>query len=289
MGWRWLLASLMSMYLRQCAVSMFFNGQETLCIVEGPCTVTERPHRVVLKLAEYERLMRGERVQDVVPQWPQMEREFLISGLTEEGHQQMMQSLRATAPVQTAKPVIAQVKQPSRIFLDVESQKSAQEVGGWKPELMLFGLAVTHDDVHGYQTWYEKDIAALVDLLLSSDQVVGYNLIDFDLRLIAAYDRRIAQVTSKAVDLLTQISSALGFRLKLDDVARATLGRGKTGDGMLSLSLWKQGRFAEVEAYCKMDVELTKELHAHALQHGKLRYPSYGQIRDVAIDLRPVV
>lgn len=88
--------------------------------------------------------------------------------------------------------------------------------------------------------------------------MVGYNLIDFDLRLIAAYDRRIDQVTSKAVDLLTQISSALGFRLKLDDVARATLGRGKTGDGMLSLSLWKQGRFAEVEAYCKMDVELTR-------------------------------
>lgn len=278
----------MSTYLRQCVVSMFFNGQETLCIVEGACTVTERPHRVVLKLDEYERLMRGENVQDVLPQWPQMEREFLISGLTEEGHRQMMQSLRSTTPVQTAKPVVAQVKQ-SQIYLDVESQKSAQEVGGWKPELMLFGLAVTHDDVHGYRTWYEKDIIALVDLLLSCDQVVGYNLIDFDFKLIAAYDRRIGQVTSKAVDLLTRISAALGFRLKLDDVAQATLGKGKTGDGMLSLSLWKQGRFAEVEAYCKTDVELTKELHAHALQHGKLRYPSYGQIREVAIDLRPVV
>jgi DEAD/DEAH box helicase domain-containing protein len=177
------------------------------------------------------------------------------------------------------------VKHQSRIYLDVESQKSAQEVGGWKPELMLFGLAVTHDDAQGYRTWYEKDIAVLVDLLLASDQVIGYNLIDFDFKLIAAYDRRIDQVVPKAVDLLTQISSRLGFRLKLDDVARATLGKGKTGDGMLSLTLWKQGRIAEVETYCKMDVELTKELHAHALQNGMLRYPSYGQIREVTIDL----
>lgn len=288
MEWCRLLAGLMSAYLRECSVSMLYNGQETLCIIEGPCSVTGRIHRVVLKLNEYERLMHGEYVQDVLPQWPQMEREFLISGLTEEGHQQMMHSLRSTTPVQTAKPVVAEVKKQSRIYLDVESQKSAQEVGGWKPELMLFGLAVTHDDVHGYRTWYEKDIAALVDLLLSSDQVIGYNLIDFDLKLIAAYDRRVEQVAHKAVDLLTQINSALGFRLKLDDVARATLGKGKTGDGMLSLSLWKQGRLAEVEAYCEMDVELTKELHIHALQHGKLCYPSYGQIMEVAIDLSPV-
>lgn len=285
MEWCRLLASLMSAYLRECTVSMFYNGQETLCIVEGPCTVTERLHRVVLRHEEYERLMQGERVQDVVPHWPRMEREFLISGLTEEGHQQMMQSIQSTAPEETANPVTAQARRQSRVYLDVESQKSAQEVGGWKPELMLFGLAVTYDDLQGYRTWYEKDIPELVDLLLNSGQVVGYNLIDFDFKLMAAYDRRIGQVASNAVDLLTQLSSVLGFRLKLDDVARATLGKGKTGDGMLSLSLWKEGRFAEVEAYCKMDVELIKELHAHALEHGRLRYPSYGQIREVAIDL----
>lgn len=75
--------------MQHCAVVNFNNGEEVLCIVEGPCAVTGMPHRVVLKQTEYNRLLRGERVQDVLPDWPQMEREFLISGTTEQGYKQM--------------------------------------------------------------------------------------------------------------------------------------------------------------------------------------------------------
>lgn len=80
----------MASYLKQCKVENFFNGQEVLCIIEGPCVITGTSHRVVMRQSEYNRLISGEHVQDVLPAWPSMEREFLISGTTEQGYKQMM-------------------------------------------------------------------------------------------------------------------------------------------------------------------------------------------------------
>jgi len=46
----------------------------------------------------------------------------------------------------------------------------------------------------------------------------------------------------------------------------------KTSDGLQALKWYKQGNIKKIVEYCKKDVELTKNLFLHALEHGHLLF-----------------
>ena len=66
--------------------------------------------------------------------------------------------------------------------------------------------------------------------------------------------------TFPSLDLLEVIAQSLGFRVKLDDVAQATLGYGKSGHGLQAVEWWKQGD-QKIKDYCLQDVKVTKEVY----------------------------
>jgi DEAD/DEAH box helicase domain-containing protein len=74
----------------------------------------------------------------------------------------------------------------------------------------------------------------------------------------------------KSTDMLALLSKRLGFRVKLDSVAQATLGRGKTGSGTDSVKWWRDGDRQKVVEYCKMDVEITRDIYLFVKQNGYL-------------------
>ena len=73
--------------------------------------------------------------------------------------------------------------------------------------------------------------------------------------------------------------------------ASASLGTGKTADGLDALRWWqehkKSGEFAplrKIAEYCAFDVKVTKCVHEYALEHGLLKYDDKsGRIADVAV------
>ena len=60
----------------------------------------------------------------------------------------------------------------------------------------------------------------------------------------------------------------IGRRLGLAHLAEATLGAGKSADGLQSLAWVRQGRFDLIERYCRDDVLLTAALWAHGRARG---------------------
>ncbi len=64
----------------------------------------------------------------------------------------------------------------------------------------------------------------------------------------------------KSFDLLVDLHRRLGFRLNLDDLARETLGNQKTGNGLVIVQWWREGRKEEVCKYCENDVQLLVDL-----------------------------
>jgi DEAD/DEAH box helicase domain-containing protein len=58
----------------------------------------------------------------------------------------------------------------------------------------------------------------------------------------------------------------------LGHLAEKTLGRGKTGDGLLALELYKAGQWQELESYCRQDVLLTQGLFEFGAREGYLIY-----------------
>jgi DEAD/DEAH box helicase domain-containing protein len=174
------------------------------------------------------------------------------------------------------------------IVLDLETVRGPDEVGGWAyPERFGLAVAVTWDARDGFREWFEGDVRALAEELLRFDHVVGFNLLDFDYKVLAAYQPNIrALLSGKTVDILAHVYQALGFRVSLDNLARVTLGRGKTSAGDQAIRWWKQGKRDLVVSYCRADVELTRDLYLHGVAHGVIYYPSYGGKREMKVSWR---
>ena len=157
--------------------------------------------------------------------------------------------------------------------LDLETRCSAADVGGWgQCHLMGVSLAVLHETHTGVATTYrEHDLERLGQRLTKLDLVVGFNIKRFDYRVLQPYTKvRLAEVPT--LDILEEVYTSLGTRLSLNHLADKTLGEKKSGDGLLALELFAEGKWEELDSYCRQDVALTHRLFQYGAQHGYLIY-----------------
>ncbi len=155
------------------------------------------------------------------------------------------------------------------LVFDLETQKSAEEVGGWgNKHLMKVSVAVIYDSgSSSFEVFPENKIDELVERLLLADLVVGFNIKSFDWKVLGGYrDIDFARVND--FDILEDIQRILGHRLSLEHLARATLNAGKSGDGLLALNWFRQGKLDKVIEYCKDDVDITRRLYEYGRDRG---------------------
>ena len=163
---------------------------------------------------------------------------------------------------------------PPRLgFFDIETQRLADEVGGWQNKhLMKLSVAVlfdTHRDA--FEVFRENEVTSLIERLQDLDLVVGFNLISFDYEVLRAYSPfKLHQLPT--FDLLKEIRQVLGFRLSLAHLAQHNLGQPKMADGVQAVTWFRQGNWEALIKYCTMDVMLTRDLFYRALETGYLLY-----------------
>lgn len=166
-----------------------------------------------------------------------------------------------------------QNKSKEVLFFDLETQRSFQEVGGRDHlEKLLVSVAVTYSSLTKvYKSYTEPQVFQLIEDLFQADTVVGFNLIQFDYRVLKPYTPKdFSQL--KTIDMLLHIKNKLGFRLSLDSLAQATLGTRKSADGLQAIRWYREGKMDELIAYCKDDVEITYRLYEYGKQNGYVCY-----------------
>ena len=159
------------------------------------------------------------------------------------------------------------------VYFDLETQKSASEVGGWQNKRdMKMSIGVTYSTAaQAYRIYTEAEADALIEELRRADCVVGFNILGFDFEVLEAYS--VFDLGSViALDLMCDVEKALGRRLGLDALASETVGAGKTAHGLEALKWWKEGKIAEIAEYCCYDVKATKLLHEYGVAQGKVYY-----------------
>jgi DEAD/DEAH box helicase domain-containing protein len=147
------------------------------------------------------------------------------------------------------------------VVFDIETQRSFDEVGG-RTQMHRLGVSVAvayRYDTDEFVVYTEDGVGELVELLCGADLVVGYNLKGFDYEVLRGYTDVNLQALP-TLDLMYDLESRLGFRPKLDSVASATLGVGKTADGLQALEWWRQGEVDKIAEYCRADVRVTRDL-----------------------------
>jgi DEAD/DEAH box helicase domain-containing protein len=164
---------------------------------------------------------------------------------------------------------------PNLVYFDLETQKSAAEVGGWhNKRAMKMALGVTYSTARGgYEIYREDEVDKLLQELQRADRVIGYNVIDFDFEVLGAYSVfDLSQVP--VLDLMRDVEKVVGARIGLDAVSEQTLGAGKTADGMEALKWWKDGQLRRIAEYCCYDVKATRLVHEYGNAHGCVFYYS---------------
>lgn len=156
---------------------------------------------------------------------------------------------------------------------DIETQKSAQEVGGWhRADLMLVSCAVLYDsEKQVYHEYLEKDMPRFIEHLQQYERVVGFNIKRFDYKVLSGYSD-FDFWSLPTLDILEEIHKQLGYRLSLDHLARVTLNSQKSADGLQALRWWKEGKIREIIDYCRQDVRVTWELFQYAHDKGYLLF-----------------
>ena len=172
------------------------------------------------------------------------------------------------------------------VYFDLETQKSADEVGGWGNIIRMgLSVAVTYSTARGEYTIYgEKQVDELLRELQRADLVVGFNNLRFDYEVLHGYTSMdLTQLPT--LDMLVELTGTLNHRLSLDSIATATFGVEKTAEGLQAIRWYKEGKLAEIAEYCCYDVKITKLVHEYGRQNKQLFYENrFGKKLNVAVN-----
>ena len=173
----------------------------------------------------------------------------------------------------------------TEVVLDIETQNTFQEVGAYDhAKLKISVIGVYFYETDEYLCYEEHELPQLWSRLERSGRIIGYNIKGFDFPVMNNYYAG-DFMTFPSLDILEEINRALGFRLKLDDVAAASVGHRKSGHGLQAVEWWRNGEKEKVKAYCLDDVRVTKEVYEYGQKYGALAYEDRaGSRRGIPVD-----
>ena len=180
------------------------------------------------------------------------------------------------------------------VYFDLETQRSFGDVGGFAhKDKMGISVAVTYSTARGtYEIYPENEMERLGEELVRADLVVGWNHMQFDYPVLQPYVFHTLAEQTLNLDMMLELETLLGFRLKLDAAAAGCLGTGKSADGLDALRWWQEHKktqdyepLRKIAEYCAFDVKVTKCVHEFALAHGVIKYADKGgQPAEIQVD-----
>jgi DEAD/DEAH box helicase domain-containing protein len=180
--------------------------------------------------------------------------------------------------------------QRREVVFDIETKNSFQDVGAYNPALLSVSIVCAYFyETDTFESFLEEDLPKFWPRLERADRIVGYNSIGFDLPCLQSYyPGDLMRLPS--LDLMAEIQKRLGFRIKLDDVAQATLGVGKSGHGLQAVEFWKKGEIDKLREYCIQDVRVTRDVYEYALVHKEIKFNDrMGVLQTIPLPIEPVL
>lgn len=155
------------------------------------------------------------------------------------------------------------------MVLDVETRRSAAEVGGWhRADRMGVSVAVLYDAAEDrYFSYTQDQLGEMFARLRGAAVVVGFNSARFDYAVLQPF-APYAVKDLPTVDMLERIKERLSYRVSLDNVAQATLDAHKSADGLQALRWWAEGNTEAIQEYCQKDVDISRRVYVHGLEKG---------------------
>ncbi len=171
-----------------------------------------------------------------------------------------------------------------KLVLDLETKKSFEEVGGDhnKDKLEVSVCGIYSYDKDQFRCFREEEFKEMGEWLKNASLIIGFNSKYFDFAVLQPYYKfKLSKLPH--LDILEEVTHALGHRLKLESIAQATLGEGKSGSGLDALKYYKNGDWNTLEKYCLDDVRITRDVYEYGKKHGHLWYENRGRRETIPV------
>lgn len=173
----------------------------------------------------------------------------------------------------------------NEIVFDIETQNGIA-IDGVQMKDLRVSVVVAYEYATGiYHSFKEDELKNLWPLLEHADRIIGYNSLGFDIPVLNNYYPGDLLVLHH-LDMLVEVKKNLGHRLRLNDIAKATLKIEKSGEGLQAIEWFKQGNWEDLIRYCTDDVKITKEIYEFGKKNKQLFYSDMvsGQLRPFPVN-----
>ena len=182
------------------------------------------------------------------------------------------------------------------VIFDTETKKFFDEIDDFDPGKLGVSIVSIYSRTLGddlketegkMESFWEEDFPKMWDIFTKADRIIGFNSIGFDVPALAPYSP-VPFTKLKHFDILSEIKNSIGKRMSLDSLAKATLGRAKSDQGINAIKYWNEHSpesLAKLKKYCEMDVAITRDLYDYALHNGILKYTDFwNENHDIKLD-----
>lgn len=182
------------------------------------------------------------------------------------------------------------------VFFDIETKKFFDEINARKPEDLGISIVSAYrrevdrefNELKGeMKSFWESDFDQMWSWFEEADRIIGYNSLGFDVPAVnGIYKGDFTKL--KHFDVMKIIKDVFGHRVKLDSVAKESLGRGKNASGADAVRWWAKGdpeSLANLKKYCEMDVKVTKGVYDYGFKNKKLKFiDHWNELREIEVD-----
>ncbi len=175
---------------------------------------------------------------------------------------------------------------PKEIVLDIETQNSFADTGPKRDiRLLKVSLVGIYDFAkEEYHVFMENELPDLWPILEQAETIIGFNSKQFDMPVLNSYYSG-DLLKLPQLDLYEIVEKSSEKRLKLDYIARGTLGSQKTGTGLDAIKYWQEGKIDKLKEYCLNDVKITKEVYEYGIKFGCIYFKTdFGEQGKIDVD-----
>lgn len=168
------------------------------------------------------------------------------------------------------------------ITFDIETYSPSKSDKINTSELRVSVIGAYISWIDKYVAFMEDDAKYFINLMKEADLIIGWNHEWFDLPVLQKYsDYNLKNLPS--YDLMLEMEKVVGFKLKLDNVAKANLGEHKTDSyEQFKHYHWNKEWYKLID-YCMNDVRLTNQIFMKAVNEETIKYFDLHTIREVKV------
>jgi DEAD/DEAH box helicase domain-containing protein len=178
------------------------------------------------------------------------------------------------------------------LSFDIETGNTAADIGGWQNTHMWQVTCVTTTDGENNTVYIDKPVEIdgavvkelkqlkfdLDDHFQKGGKLLGHNIVAFDLPAlrdsmdIYIVRKYLEEKETRCIDTSRMMTKAAGKRVQLDNLAKCNLNSQKSGDGLMAVRWWSEGRYEDVAEYCLKDSQLTLDVWKMGVENGNLSF-----------------